>query len=91
MITQYILPQYIILFLAGIIAVVSQPVDPDPSTVIKTSCSSIPFDVLRKVDGDKNVTVYQLPFIEECLASVQVDKENMLQHIRDLNKILAQA
>ena len=35
MITQYILPQYIILFLAGIIAVVSQPVDPDPSTVIK--------------------------------------------------------
>eukprot|EP00984_Skeletonema_dohrnii_P020306 scaffold9862_cov149-Skeletonema_dohrnii-CCMP3373.AAC.4 len=87
---KLIRPQFILLFLAGITAVASQQVDPDPGTVNNTSCSSIPFDVLQGVDVEDKA-VHQLPFIEECLSSVPVDKENMIKHITALNEVFAHA
>ena len=83
-------PQSIALFLAGTItSAASQQADPsDPlvvnSTDVASACSSIPFTIVE------DESLFQLPFIEDCLASVSVDKDNMIQHIRALNKVFAQ-
>ena len=98
-------PQSIALFLAGTItSAASQQADPsDPldvldmdgfdwdnffvvnSTDVASACSSIPRTWVEDYPPR-----FQLPFIEDCLASVPVDKENMIQHIRALNKMFAQ-
>jgi hypothetical protein len=82
-------PQSIALFLAGTItSAASQQADPsDPlvvnSTDVASACSSIPF---TSVEG---YPLFQLPFIEDCLASVPVDKDNMIQHVSALKDTLA--
>jgi hypothetical protein len=78
-----------ILFLAAITAAASQEVE--TSIVNGTPCSSIPFDTITRVDGKLPSKVFGFPFVEDCLASVLVDKENMVKHIRDLNEIFAQS
>jgi hypothetical protein len=78
--------QSIALFLAGIIAAASQQVEPTTVGVNNTLCSLIPF---VKIDNDESgfFAAYPIRSIEDCLASLQVDKDNMILHIRVLNDV----
>jgi hypothetical protein len=86
-------PQSIALFLAGsgiITSVASQQADSSVPLVVNSTsaCSSIPYTLAT--DYPQVVAFPQLPFIEDCLASIPVDKDNMIKHIHALNKMFAQ-
>ena len=84
---KHIRVQSIALFLAGIAAAASQQVEPSASGVSNTLCSSVPF---VKIGND---ATYICPIhpIEDCLALTQVDKDNMILHIRALNEVFLQS
>jgi hypothetical protein len=85
---KHILAQSIALLLfAGIAAVASQQVV-ETSAASNTICSSIPY---VKVVHNSNASSDVLPLrsIEDCLASLRVDTDNMIAHIRALNKVFS--